>query len=285
YSVDTDSIVKDTVSLEGINFIQDTTFFKPKRLAPYILLKEGERYDPKASQLTSNRLSSIGTYKFVNIRYKEINTEASNDSIGMLDAYIHLSPLNKRAIRAELQAVSKSNNFAGPTLSLTYTNRNLFRGGETLNVTGKVGYEMQIGGGDNKALSSTQLGLTTDLIFPRLLFPIKIVDQFEYAIPKTKISLGAEYLNRSQLFGLNSFTGTFGYSWNANKYVYHELNPFRINDVNRSRVTDEFQDILDNNQFLQGSFEHRFIAGLTYSFTYNELVDANKKHPLFFNAN
>lgn len=285
YSIETDSIAKDTVSLDGINFIQETTFFKPKRLAPYILIKKGERYDPKASQLTSNRLSSIGTYKFVNIRYDEIDTQASDDGMGMLDANIYLSPLNKRAIRAELQAVSKSNNFAGPTLSLTYTNRNLFRGGETLNITGKVGYEMQIGGGDNKALSSTQLGLTSDLIFPRLIFPIKIVDQFEYAIPKTKVSLGAEYLNRSQLFSLNSFTGTFGYNWNANKYVYHELNPFSINYVNLSRVTDEFQEILDNNPFLQGSFEQKFIAGLTYSFTYNELVDANKKHPLFFNAN
>src|SRR5690606_24681995 len=90
YSIDTDSIQKDTVSLEGMNFIQQTTFFKPKRLASYILLKKGERYDPKASQLTSNRLSTIGTYKFVNIRYDEIDTQASNDGMGMLDAYIYL---------------------------------------------------------------------------------------------------------------------------------------------------------------------------------------------------
>src|SRR5690606_928050 len=79
--------------------------------------------------------------------------------------------------------------------------------------------------------------------------------------------------------------GTFGYNWNANKYVYHELNPISINYVNLYRVTVEFQDILDNNQFLRGSFEQQFIAGLTYSFTYNELVDSKIKHPIFFNAN
>ena len=285
YSVATDSLAKDTVEFKGIDYIQPKPFFKPKRLDPYILLEEGETYDPLKSKLTSNRLASIGTYKYVNIRYKEDHTDLETDGYSKLDAYIHLSPLNKRSLRAELQAVSKSNNFAGPTLSLTYSNRNLFRGGETLNITGNVGYETQLAGSNSTGLSSTQFGLRTDLIFPRLLSFFKFKERFRYAVPKTKISLGVEHLNRSKLYSLTSFTTIFGYGWNENRYVYHELNPLNINYVNLSNTTEEFETILDNNPLLRSSFEQEFIAGLNYTFTYNELVDASKKNALFFNAN
>ncbi|HUH47274.1 MAG TPA: BamA/TamA family outer membrane protein, partial [Arenibacter sp.] len=192
---------------------------------------------------------------------------------------------NKRTLRAELQAVSKSNNFAGPTLSLNYSNRNLFRGGETLSITGNVGYETQLAGKNSTGLSSTQFGLKSELIFPRLLSPIKFTKRFKYAVPKTKIGLGMEFLNRSKLYGLNSFSSIFGYSWNENRFVFHELNPISINYVKLSKTTPEFDAILDNNPFLKSSFDQRFIAGLTYSFTYNELVDTHKKNALFFNAN
>ncbi|WP_051315481.1 translocation and assembly module lipoprotein TamL [Arenibacter certesii] len=285
YSVATDSLKMDTVQIAGVDYIQHNDFFKPKRLAPYILLNEGETYDPLKSKLTSNRLASIGTYKYINIQYKEDNTDMETDGFSKLDAFIYLSPLNKRSLRAELQAVTKSNNFAGPTLSLTYSNRNFFKGGETLNVTGNVGYETQLDGNNSTGLSSTQLGFKTDLIFPRLLSLFNISERFKYAVPKTKISLGMEHLNRSKLYSLTSFSSIFGYGWNENKYVYHELNPISINYVNLSKTTAEFETILDNNPFLRSSFEQQFIAGLTYSFTYNEVAVSRKRNTLFFNGN
>ncbi len=285
HAIDNKNRKLDTVSISGIDYLQDSTFFKPKKLAPYILFNKGELYNPTTSKLTSNRLSSIGTYKFVNIQFDERKLKDNVDSIGLLDAKIYLSPLNKRALRAELQAVTKSNNFTGPALSLTYSNRNLFKGGETLNIIGKIGYETQVASGDNAGLSSTQIGLKTNLIFPRLLFPIRLVDRFKYAIPKTKISTGVEYLNRSKLYSLNSFTGSFGYNWNANKYVYHELNPISINYIKLANTTEEFEKILDENPFLNSSFEQQFIAGLTYSFIYSELNSSSKKNLLFFNTN
>lgn len=285
YNVAIDSMAQDTVIFRGMEFIQEPEFFMPKRMAPYILLDEGQTYNPQNSRLTSNRLASIGTYKFVNIRYEEDNTDMDTDGYSKLDTYIYLSPLNKRTVRAELQAVSKSNNFAGPTLSLNYSNRNLFRGGETLSITGDFGYETQLAGKNSAGLSSTQFGLKSELIFPRLLSPIKFTKRFKYAVPKTKISLGMEFLNRSKLYGLNSFSSIFGYSWNENRFVFHELNPISINYVKLSRTSPKFDAILENNPFLKSSFDQRFIAGLNYSFTYNELVDTNRKNAFFFNSN
>ena len=284
YVIGNDTIKQDTVRYEGKSYIQAEEFFKPKHLDPYILIDEGALYSPADSRNTSRRLASIGAYKFVNIRYDQIDTLAT-DSLGILEANIYLSPLNKRAIRAEIQALTKSNNFAGPNLAVTLSNRNRFGGGETFNISGKFGYEVQIAGGDRKGLSSIQLGAGADLIFPRMLFPISLNDDwFKYSIPKTKISLEAEYLSRSELFSLGSVSSRFGYFWNANRYVSHEFNPVSVNYVRLTKTTPEFETILDQNPFLRNSFDQQFIAGFTYSFTYNEMVDLLKKHQFFLNT-
>ncbi|QXP63296.1 BamA/TamA family outer membrane protein [Polaribacter sp. HaHaR_3_91] len=275
-----DSTAVKSIRFQGKNYHQDSVYFKPKYLDEFITLKEGERFNPSTSKNTARRLSSIGVYKFVNIQYKELK-DSITDTIGSLEANIFLSPLTKRAIRAELQAVTKSNNFAGPELSLTYSNRNLFKGGETLNISTNIGYETQITSGTS-GLSSLELGLKSELIFPRVITPFNInKDYFDYSTPKTKTSLSATYLNRSQLYTLLSGTGIFGYTWNANKYITYEFNPISINYTRLSNTTDEFQEILDNNSFLQSSFDQQFISGLTFSFIYNEMLNASKKHQFF----
>jgi outer membrane protein assembly factor BamA len=283
YEVGSDSATTKTRYAEK-NVFQNEIFFKPKRLDPYILIEEGKLYEPETSRNTARRLSNIGAYKYVNINYRVVDS-LTTDSLGVLEANIYLSPLSKRSLSAEIRAVTKSNGFAGPSLALGYTNRNLFHGGEILNLTGKFGYEVQMGGGAQAGLNSIQLGVEGDIIFPRLLFPINFDKNFfSYAIPKTKASLGLDYLSRSKLFTLGSISTRFGYFWNANRFVTHEFNPISLNYVNLSNTSQEFQDILDDNPFLQSSFNQEFIAGLTYSFTYNGLVDQSTRHQFFVNT-
>jgi outer membrane protein insertion porin family len=286
YRVETDSLARDTIRFNNRNYIQEEIFFEPEKLDPFILIEEGELYEPQESGKTSRRLTSLGIYKFVNIRYDEIDSLAT-DSLGFLEANIFLSPMNKRAIRAELQAVTKSNNFAGPHLALTYTNRNLFEGGEILNISAKAGYETQLSSENDTGQTSIVLGADADLIYPRMLFPIFEIksDWFQYSIPKTKIGLGFEYLDRSNLFSLFSVNGSFGYVWKANRFITHELNPFAVTYTQLSKTTPEFDRILDSNPFLKSSFDQQFIAGLTYSFYYNEMVDEMDQHQFFINAN
>ncbi|MDH3243219.1 MAG: BamA/TamA family outer membrane protein [Saprospiraceae bacterium] len=282
YSANEESETLDTAVVKGKAFIQGKEIFRPELLEQYILINSGDRYDPQKSRLTSNRLSSIGTYRYVNLRYSDLDTTGDE---GRLEASIYLSPLKKQAIRAELLGISKSNNFAGPELSLNHQNRNLFAGGETLNLSGKIAYETQIAGSTRSGLNSIALGLKADLIYPRLIFIIPIKSQFNYSMPKTKISLGTEYLNRVGLYRLNSFSVNYGYFWNASDFVYHEINPISINIVNLSRTSSDFEDILDKNLFLRRSFDQQFIAGINYTFHYNRLRDSQRKHGTFVGTN
>jgi len=278
-----DSIHTTSERYNEKNYIQKEVYFKPKYLDPFIKIEEGEFYSPDNSRNTARRLSTIGAYKYVNIQYKEIDTLAT-DSLGLLEANIYLSPLTKRAFRAELQVVTKSNNFTGPGLALTYSNRNVFGGGETYNITTKFGYEAQLGGGQNAGKTSLEIGVKNELIFPRVLFPIKIDNNFfEYSIPKTKTSISLDYLNRTKLYTLLSGTALFGYVWDANRYVTHEINPLSINYTELTNTTPEFEQILNDNPFLRRSFEQQFISGLTYGFTYNGMVDADRAHQKYLN--
>lgn len=271
----------DTVNVNGIDIIQEGEVFKPNLLEQYILFKEGSKYNPSTSRLTSNRLSSIGNFRYVNISFDEIDSIRSEDGSYPLDARILLSPLNNRVLRAEIQGVTKSNSFVGPALLLSYQNRNLFNGGELLGLTAKFGYEQQILAGDREGLRSIELGLQGTLIFPRVLFPVPVMNRFQYSIPKTKISTGFEFQNRTDLYLLNSYNASFGYLWNVNRYVYHEFNPISLSIVNLVNTTPQFDEILDSNPFLRRSFEQQFISGMNYTFNYNQLVDAERKNSIF----
>ncbi|MCK0160830.1 BamA/TamA family outer membrane protein [Allomuricauda sp. F6463D] len=286
YSIEGDTLPlskKNRTTVNGTDFIQKEYYFKPDLLETYILFKEGDLYNANTSKLTSSRLSSLGSYKYVNIQYTEMDTTMTNGDGGSLAADIYLAPLTKRSVRAEIQAVTKSNGFTGPGLVLSYNNRNLFKGGETLSLSTHFSYESQLSSGDNSNLSSIAWGIKGDLIFPRSI-PFS-PENFRYSVPKTKISTGIDFLKRSQLFTLSSINSSFGYTWKENRYVYHQLDPISINYSKLSNVTDEFQQILDDNPFLRRSFEQRFIAGLLYSFTYDEVSDLRKQYPIFFSSN
>src|SRR5690606_23814784 len=76
YVIGNDTVQESTLRLNEKNYTQENVFFKPKRLDPYILLKEGQYYSPEHSRNTARRLTSIGAYKFVNIRYDVIDSLA-----------------------------------------------------------------------------------------------------------------------------------------------------------------------------------------------------------------
>jgi len=279
-----DSIYLKSERYNNRNYIQNPLFFKPKYIDKFITLKEGDLYNPQNSKNTARRLSSIDLYKYVDIQYSQIDSTAT-DSIGKLRADLYLSPLNKRALRAELQAVTKSNNFTGPNLSLTYTNRNLFFGGEKLDITANFGYEWQFSSGSSAGLNSFEYGLSSKITFPRVISPVKInEDFFEYSIPKTITGLGVNFLSRTQLYTLVSGSALFGYKWNANKYVTYELNPISVSVTELLKTSDEFEDILDQNPFLRQSFDQQFIAGLAFSFTYNGMRDTKKRSQWYLNT-
>ncbi len=260
----------DTVEMENYTVISTTDQFKPRRFGDYILFEKGGLYKKTQSDRTRQRLFSIGAFGFVNIRHREVESSVEEgDDHRMLESRIYLSPLSKIGLRAELQAVTKSNNFMGPVMTGEYRDRNAFGGGEKFNLGIKLGYETQITGGRQTGLSALEAGVYGELIIPRIVAPIKWRDNIAYGVPRTRVNLSYSFLSRVKNYQLQSANFGFAYQWNGSRYVYHEIKPIALTYTRLAKTSDEFEEILKGNPFLQRSFEQQFIPGMEYSFTFN----------------
>ena len=288
YSVtENQSIIKaDSIVQDSITFIQGEKYFKPWHLSDYIMIRPNTKYSLRSQNNTSSRLSTIGTFKYVTIHFTKADSAALDSSgFGRLDAEIFLSTYKNQAFRIELQGLSKSNNFVGPELLLNYRNKSIFNAGELLTLTAKVGYEAQFVSGKNTGLYSIGYGLQADLIFPRMASVFNFRKANTYSVPKTKFSISYDVLDRVQYYKLTSVLGSFGYIWNTSPFITHEVNPISVNYVQLRNITDDFRAILAKNPYLVNSFQQQFIAGVTYSFQYNQLVDKLRRNSLFFRLN
>jgi outer membrane protein insertion porin family len=271
--------IEDTILFNGLHIISKTNEFRPAIMQRTILLRPGEIYSNTKREITLNHLMGLGAFQFVNIRFEEVFDEQGNV---LLDAIINLNPAPRRTVRAELRAVSKSNNFAGPGFSANYRNRNSFRGAEIFIMSVRANYETVIAG-VQRGLNSYEVGTTAELQFPRFIAPFKLnPDRPLRNIPKTRIMLGYSLLNRVQFFFLNSFSGAFGYLWNETQTKRHELNPISVNYVRLGNTSDQFQELLQRNPILRRSFEEQLILGSVYTFTYNDQLAGDKRNNFFF---
>lgn len=270
------NLKKDTLHFENTYFIGNEMKIRPRVILRAIFLKKTEVYSRKNHNITLNRLMSMGNFKFVRINLVESDTSAPN----LLDAKIYLTPMSKRTFRSELDAVTKSNDFTGPRQNITYLNRNTFNGAELLNLNMAGSFETQISRkGDY--MYSYSLNPRIELFIPRFLAPFKIPKTSGMYIPKTRISLGYNYLKRMNYFDLNTFQFLFGYKWKEDIRKEHELNPVTINYTSVRNKSKEFVELLDANPFLKKSYEEQFIAGGSYTFSYNEQVLPAKREQYF----
>ncbi|TVR81253.1 MAG: hypothetical protein EA409_07060 [Saprospirales bacterium] len=271
------------VELENYTVICRDLDFRPDRFENYLLFSPGDLYRKTASDRTRQRLFSIGAFGFVNVRHRLVDTtEVDGEKYGWLSTNIRLSPSNRMNLRAELQVVSKSNNFMGPLFTGEYRNRNLFGGGEQLNLGLRFGYETQVAGGRQSGLSAFEAGVFGELVFPRIIAPIRWKDNTQYGVPRTKIKMSYSLLNRVRRYQLRSLNFTYGYTWHGNRYAFHQINPIALNFTTLPKTSEEFQKILDGNPFLQRSFEQQFIPGAEYLFSFNQLLQQDRSRHILF---
>ncbi|MGZ3885171.1 MAG: translocation and assembly module lipoprotein TamL, partial [Bacteroidia bacterium] len=259
------------------HFLNEETKIRPAVILRSVFLKPGDRYSRKDHSMTLNRLMTMGTYKFVRVKFTPFDSLGS-DRLRML---IYLTPMPKRTVRAEANVISKSNDFVGPQLNVNYRNRNTLNGAELLNMTLGGSFETQISG-RYKNLYSYSFNPQIELYVPRFLTPFRVRTQSMY-VPKTRLMLGYGYLRRVGFFDLRSIQFVYGYKWKQNAKTEHELDPISINSTAILKRTPEFNALLESNPFVQKSYEEQFIAGSRYSFIYNEQVIQAQRNQFYCN--
>jgi len=269
---------KDTVKFQNYQFLGNETQMKirPKVISRSVYLRKFDIYSRKNHNITLNRLMSMGSFKFVRVKFSDSDTSAD----GYLDVTILLTPMSKHTFRTEIDLVSKSNNNLGPRMNFTYLDRNTFKGAEMLSINLAGSFEAQLSG-KNKNLFSYSLNPQVELFFPRFLVPFKIMTNSIY-VPKTRFSLSYNYLKKGTYFDMHTFQFIYGYKWKKDIRDEHELNPVNVSYTAIAHKSDEFIALLASNPFLKKSYDEQFIAGGSYSYTYNEQVITEKKMQFYF---
>jgi outer membrane protein insertion porin family len=280
YSLNRDTVAilsGDTVSVGGCYYIDLDKKFRANVIVRSVFFKKDVVYSRKDHDLTLNRLMNLGVFKFLNIRFDDVDSSG----IHRLEPHIYLTPLPTKSIRFEVQGVSKSNNLVGPVFNTSFRNRNLFGGAELFTQSFEVGLETPLGSGQSGG-NSYQIGTRGELDLPKFLSPFGLENESSLFVPKTRIVLGFSLLRRVQYYQLFSTDASFGYNWKVSMSTEHNLSLLSITSARLTNTTQKFNDLLNTNLLLRKSFEEQFIIGQNYSYTYSDQFEKDQKNHLYF---
>lgn len=285
----------DTTITNGVTYFYSGRRYAPRLLDSKIQLRPNTLYSIKNYNSTQQQLFLLNQFKFVNINFTDTTARR-------LRTEIRAIPLDKYEITTEggLFVLYQGQGYPGPFANLTFRVRNLFGGLETFETNLRAGIEFQTGfanaqsSSQNDVYRAQELGLTTSLIFPQILFPGRVRFSFNDLNPKTQISLGYNYTDRPD-FLRQTFRSTMSYNWQ--KDTKHQYS-FFIADINFIRssfeggknpaLRQQFEQLLRNNRdstgnrTLYNSFLPSFASNMSFAYTYNTNVFGQNRRANFF---
>lgn len=276
-----DTSLRKKALYDGYYIVDPKNKFKPKLFPEIMRFDSGDVYNRNDHNLTLSRLINLNVFKFVKNRFEV--TPSNNADTGKLNTYYYLTPQEKKSIGAELSGNTKSNNYVGSQITLSFKNRNTFRGAEELNVHANVGTEVQYGG-NKSGYNTYEVGGGVTLTIPKFVVPFFHFNTTNAFVPKTKIDLSYDLLNRRKLYTLSSLKGGLGYEWKPSFDVEQTFNLFSVNYVRSINVTKEYMDSISNNPILKHSIDTQFIIGTNYSITVDPFANSARGTGFFFNG-
>lgn len=235
-----------------------------------ILFREGHTFSVRQMDVTQSRLSRLGIFNNINISVVPDTLHRDDRRLDVIIECTYDKPLEASV---EANVSSKSNSYLGPGISLGVTNRNIFGGGEQLNLSLTGSYEWQTGSGKkNSVFNSYEVGLKGTLAFPRLLAP-RFIPRSRREVNWTRLTLGAEFLNRPHYFKMSQFNMGISYDWQSSKYISNTFTLFKLTYNKLQHTTHVFDSIMNANPAIALSFQSQFVPQMSYGFVYDRAMN------------
>jgi outer membrane protein assembly factor BamA len=244
----------------------------------------GQTYNQTLIEETYNNFVSLGIYSFISIKFKSNPTLPDH-----LDCFINLTPAKRMAVGASIEGNFNSNNTVGSSsstsvgtaLSLSFLDKNMFKGAEQFSISAAGGVDLvgkalrNSDGNDTikSPFNNIDITLQSDITLPRM-FPPVFTNRIKRSgfEPKSKISTKFNYLNNIRATESSLFNISYGFEFNKkrtdpNKHIYqHTYNPLSINYYNLIATKPAFDSILIDNPLLKRSYEDQFFIGSNYTY-------------------
>ena len=243
-------------------------------------IQPGQLFNSADLQKTYNNFSRLQAVKYTNIRYTEVprdtlsvDTLPQSNRAGLLDCDIRLSMNKPSTISFQPEGTNTAGDF-GAAASLTYENRNLFRGSEVLSVQLRAAFEAITGLEGYQNEDYEEYGMETKLVFPRMVAPFLSRDFTRRSTATSELSLTYDMQNRPE-FHRRVFSTAWRYRWNQpSRHLQYRFDLLDLNYVNMPWISDTFKhDYLDSvsnrNAILRYNYEDLFIMKIGFGITYS----------------
>ncbi|RFZ82299.1 hypothetical protein DYU05_16935 [Mucilaginibacter terrenus] len=259
------------------NVVDPRKTVKPYLFANTVLLHPNDTYSRTTHNNSLNRFINLGPFQYVKNRFEDVTPDSPK-----LDVYYFLTPYKKKSLQLELLGRTTSANYTGSQVNLNWRNRNAFKGGELLTVTLFASTDVQIGG-NNGGYNVFQYGIQPSISWPRIISPFNFNSDNAY-IPRTTLTLNYTSVVRSKLYSLNSFSGSFGYSFKTNVHKLNELNLLEITYVKPRNVQQLYLDSIAKtpNPALKHVIDPQFTWGPSYAYTYDNTTEDYRTNSFFY---
>ncbi|MDD3273477.1 MAG: BamA/TamA family outer membrane protein [Bacteroidales bacterium] len=265
----------DTTLINGVEIInQGGTIINPSVLYKMNQIRPGDLYSEKRVNTTYDRLLALRLFSGVNLQFDELSVNKGDriDS-ATVDATIRLTPSKMQGYKINIEASSNSNGLLGISPAISYYHKNIFKGGEWLNLGFMGNFQFKI----NDPVKSTELGVSAGISTPNfLLLPDRI---FKYSVPRTDINLSYNYQNRPE-FTRNLISLNYGYNWN-NGRMYYRINPIQLSIVKLNNMSETFYESL-TDPFLRNSYMNHFDMGAGATLYYTTDSSPYPKNSYFY---
>ena len=235
-------------------------------------LKEGQPYNYSALEDTYRNFGRLSAVRYTNIQFREVPDTT------LLDCDIQLNTSKPSTIAFQPEGTNTAGDL-GAAMSITYQNRNIFRGSELFSAELRGAYEAITGLEGYNDENFVEWSAETRLQFPRFIAPFVSKEMRRRSTASSELSLSWDMQNRPE-FHRRVFSAAWRYRWSSpDRHINYRLDVPEINYVYMPWISETFKhDYLDSvsnrNAILRYNYEDLFIMKVGFGLTYTNGTDA-----------
>ena len=256
-------------------FINDVSISYPKSmkirekiLTELNLITPGDVYGEDIIKNTYSRYSALKTFSSVNIGTTQVDTN-------LVNCEISLSQSRNQGFKVNLEASTNSSGLLGVSPQLSYYHKNLFKGGEWLNLSFMGNFQFKL----RDDVRSNEFGISGGLSIPKF-FPLPY-RYFKGSIPRTDVNLSYNYQSRPE-YTRNIISTSYGYSGNVRNRFFYQAYPLQMNVIKLFDLDEDFYKTLANDPFLKNAYQNHFDLGSGATLYYTTNASANPQDTYFY---
>ena len=232
-------------------------------------IRPGDIYSETDINTTYSRMSSLRMFNGINIGMTQVDSN-------LVDCTIDLSQSKLQGFKINLEASINSTGLFGVSPQLSYYHKNIFRGGEWLNLSFMGNFQFMF----NRSVRSNEFGVSAGLSFPKFLgLPYRLFKG--PAIPRTDINVSYNYQSRPE-YTRNIISTSYGYNGSYGGRFFYQVYPIQLNIVRLFDLDASFYNSLASDPFMRNAYQDHFDMGLGSTFYYTTNSDVNPKTSYFY---